>query len=159
MSNAILLVAALALALLPACDRAQDRGAESFLERVLTKNGRSGRVELDRGKGSIRVTLGTAPAPSGWPDDVPLYPNARRAKMRGATARQQKLLVTSDDSPVVMAQFYRGRLGELGWTVERERPGDGALRASKGERLLVARFSRGELLDASRADIVIDRGA
>jgi hypothetical protein len=159
MRNATAMLAAVALSLLPACDRAQDRGAESFLERVLSKDGRSGRVEVDRAKGSIQVTLGAAAAPSGWPEDVPLYPNARRAKMRGAAAARQRLLVTSDDSPVAMAQFYRARLGELGWTVERERPGDRALRASKGERSLVARFSDGEILDAGRADIVIDRGA
>src|SRR5688500_2468344 len=111
MRNATAMLAAAALSLLPACDRAQDRGAESFLERVLAKDGRSGRVEVDRAKGSIQVTLGTAAAPSGWPDDVPLYPNARRAKMRGAAADRQRLLVTSDDSPVAMAKFYRARLG------------------------------------------------
>ena len=159
MRSAAALLTAVALSLLSACDSAQDRGAESFLERVLSKDGRSGRVEVDRAKGSIRVTLGTAAAPSGWPDDVPLYPNARRAKIRGAATARQRLLVTSDDSPGAMAKFYRGRLGELGWTIDRERAGDGALRASKGERSLVARFSDGELLDAGRADIVIDRGA
>jgi hypothetical protein len=141
-------VALLAIAVLD-CQRSSDRAAEQIVERVIAAHGRESKVEIDRERGSIFVTIGAATKPPGWPPVVPIYPNASRAKIDEKRGDAQRLSIVTEDAAQEVDQFYRRQLANDGWQLDATV--DRSVRARRGAELLELRVSaRGR---GSRADI------
>jgi len=152
------LALAIVLLALAACRRTEDRAAERVVEKMIAAQGRESKVEIDRERGSITVNLGGAITPAGWPEDVPVYPNALRAKIESGAGGGQQLSVTTQDPVKPLAEFYRQRLAETGWHVDPPAAGTGSLRARKGQQELAASFSARGKGRGSRAVIELSRG-
>jgi hypothetical protein len=153
-----LLVVCLALLAFLACDRAKDEAAETVLERAIRAAGREGTVDVDRKSGTIRLDLGSAVRPSGWPEDVPVYPKARRLRVKVDDGSRTRLSVWSDDPVESVAAFYRERLAAAGWRI---RGGDRReeVAADKDGRHLTATFDPERRSGGSRVEIVVGRAS
>lgn len=138
---------ALAFVLAVACQRAQDRAAERVIEEAIARNGREAHVEADRDRGTISIDLGAAVRPTAWPDEVPFYPHAERAKVDG----RGRMSVTTEDSVADLAGFYRRELAAGGWELE-PNGAAGRIRARRMGRELSAMLSRRKQ-GGSRAEI------
>jgi hypothetical protein len=97
------------------CERGKDRAAEHLIEKAIEAHGREARVDIDRPHGSLIVTLGSAIRPAAWPEPMPFYPRARRAKVEQESPGARTLLIVSDDPPAAVSQFYRRELSSAGW--------------------------------------------
>lgn len=97
------------------CQRGRDRAAEHFIEKAIEAHGRKARVDIDRPNGSLVVTLGGVVRPATWPESMPFYPRARRAKVEQGPPGSHTLLLVSDDSPAAVSEFYRRELSSAGW--------------------------------------------
>ena len=142
----------LPLAIALGCERAGDRAAEGIAEKAIADRGRSSTVEVDRERGSITINLGAATRPKRWPEDVPFYPNARRARAEKPAGDRQRLMLRSGDRVADLATFYRERLAAEGWNVN---VGQGTLRAAKAGREIVARFEEKNPVKGARAVIEV----
>jgi hypothetical protein len=131
------------------CQRDRDRTMESVVERAIASQGRESKVTIDRDHASITVDLGGVTKPTDWPAAVPFYPHANRAKLEAAPGDVRRLLLTTDDSSKVIADFYSQELARLGWQLET--PEDGTWVARRGVERLELRFTRRE--KATRAEI------
>jgi hypothetical protein len=131
------------------CERDRDRTMESVVEQAIGSQGRESKVVIDRGHASITVDLGGVTRPKGWPEAVPFYPRANRAKLEAAPGAVRRLLVTTDDSSKVVADFYSQELARLGWQIEA--PENGAWVARRGIERLELRFTGREKV--TRAEI------
>lgn len=134
------------------CERAGDRAAEEIAEKAIADRGRSSTVEVDRERGTISIDLGAATRPKRWPDDVPFYPNARRARAEKPAGDRQRLTLRSGDRVADLTSFYRERLSAEGWSVN---VGEGTLRAAKAGREIVARFEEKNPVKGARAVIEV----
>jgi hypothetical protein len=134
------------------CERSRDHAVEKVVEAAIAAHGRDGSVVIDREHGSIRVTLGRARVPAGWPEAVPIYDNATKAKIEDRHPDHQRVSVTTDDSPKEIGEFYRRTLSEAGWRLQvadsRDWSGE---RGTERIRLRVA--SRDSIAGGSRAEI------
>lgn len=148
--------AALSIALLfCACQPSRDRAMEDVIERVIASHGRESRVAINRDHGSIVVAIGGATKPSGWPDTVPIYPNANRAKIDDRASERQRLTILTEDGTKEIGDFYRARLANDGWRLEM---GAGqSLQCSRGDERMTLRFSGRGKGRGSRADIEYGR--
>ncbi|MGH7804745.1 MAG: hypothetical protein ACREQJ_10385 [Candidatus Binatia bacterium] len=143
---------ALVLLFFAACERAGDDVVEKVAEKAIADKGRNSSVTIDRERGSITIDLGSATRPSRWPEDVPFYPNARRARAEKPDGEKQKLTLRSGDRAEEMKAFYREQLSDDGWTVD---VADGTLRARKSGREIVARFQSKDPVRGTRAVIEV----
>lgn len=135
------------------CERSRDRAVEKVVEAAVAAHGRQAAVAIDRQQGSIRVTLGRARVPDGWPPAVPFYENAIRAKIEDPGPRSRRISVTTDDSPREIGEFYRRTLSEAGWRLQinadaREWSGERGL-----ERIRLRVVPRESITGGSRAEI------
>ena len=142
----------LAAVCLAACERAGDEAVEKLAEKAIADGGRESSVTVDRERGSITIDLGSATRPKRWPDDVPFYPNARRARADRPDGDKQRLTLRSGDRAEEVKSFYREKLAGGGWTVEDAKE---TLRARKSGRELVARFQSKDPVSGTRAVIEI----
>jgi hypothetical protein len=136
-----------------ACQRSQDRAAERLVEKAIEAHGREAKVAIDRQHGSITVTLGGVVRPEGWPESIPLYPKASRAKVETKSGDARSLSLASDDSPAVLSEFYRKELTRAGWELPSTDPADhewSARRHGEALRLRFAPYGNGR---GSRAEI------
>jgi hypothetical protein len=124
------------------CERSQDRATETVVEKLIASKGRESKVEIDREHGKIRVTLGGAIKPAGWPSAVPIYPHAERAKIRksaetessgGSGAPPDRLSVVTADSIRELREYYQDALVHDGWSLGSDAAGGEALRARRGD--------------------------
>lgn len=145
----VLLVASVALL---GCEEARDRAAANVVERVLERNGRETRIEIDRRDRSITVHLGGAIVPEGWPKDVPVPESARRLRIEKSTAERAVLSVAAEEDVDELARWYGRELRAGGWSVEET--DDGGLRAGRDDRRLVAAFSRQGNRSRGRIEVV-----
>lgn len=134
------------------CQRGRDRAAERIIETAIEAHGREARVDIDRRKGSVVVTLGGALRPAGWPDSIPFYPRARRASLEKRSPRARAVSLLSDDAPAEVVEFYRRELSAAGWELPSGAAPDGEWIARRGGETLrfrvVAEGARG-----TRADV------
>jgi hypothetical protein len=130
------------------CERAGDRAAEKIAEKAIADGGRESAVEIDRERGTITVNLKAATRPKRWPEDVPFYPNARRARADKPAGDLQRLTLRSGDRMAEVTTFYRERLANDGWRVDWTQ---GTLRARKAGRELVAHFHESSPVRGVRA--------
>jgi hypothetical protein len=142
------------------CQKSRDEATEAVVERIIASKGRESNVEIDREHGSIRVTLGGAIKPQGWPPAVPVYPYAERAKIEKADRNDgdsKRLSVITADSIAELRSFYREALAKDGWAV-----GDGEGKSSpeaspwtarRGDEDLEIVFVARDHGKGSRADI------
>ena len=128
--------------LLAGCQKSQDRATEAVVEKIIASKGRESKVEIDRDHGEIRVTLGSAIRPSGWPAAVPIYPHAERAKIDRAGDASDRLSVTTADSIAELRAYYRDALSQDGWSLDGETQADRPLTARRGEEALSIAFAR-----------------
>jgi hypothetical protein len=142
----------LAVAFLAACERAGDQAVEKLAEKAIADGGRESSVTIDRERGSITIDLGSATRPQRWPDDVPFYPNARRARADRPDGDKQRLTLRSGDQAEEVKSFYRDKLAGDGWTVEDAKE---TLRARKSGRELVGRFQSKDPVRGTHAVIEI----
>jgi hypothetical protein len=131
------------------CQRDRDRTMESMVERAIASQGRESKITIDREHASITVDLGGVTKPEGWPAAVPFYPRANRAKLEAAPRDVRRLLITTDDSSKVIADFYSQELARLGWQIEV--PESGTWVARRGVERLELRFTGREKV--TRAEI------
>lgn len=144
----------IAVSLLCACQRSQDRVTEEIIERAIGAGGRESKVSVDRERGSIQIDLGAATTPDGWPPVVPIYPRAERAKIESRSEAGHRLSVVSADSVTQLSEYYRGELAHRGWRVEPANAAAGAdLHARKGGETVEVRFSKRSRDRGSRAEI------
>ena len=136
------------------CERAGDRAAEKLAEKAIADGGRESTVELDREGGTIRINLGAARRPKHWPEDVPFYPNAQRARAEKPAGERQRLTVGSADRVGELRDFYRERLAAAGWEVD---TANGTLRAKKPGSEIVARFKERRPPHGTRAVLEVLR--
>lgn len=134
-----------------ACKRSGDRAAEQILERVIAAHGRESKVDIDRERGSISVTIGAATKPPGWPSVVPIYPNAKRAKIDEKRGDVQHLSIVTEDTPQELDEFYRTRLANDGWQLDASV--EHSVHARRGNERLELRVSAPGSGKGSRADI------
>jgi hypothetical protein len=142
----------LAVACLAACERAGDEAVEKVAEKAIADGGRESSVTIDRERRSITIDLGSATRPKRWPDDVPFYPKARRARADQPDGDKQRLTLRSGDRAEEVKSFYRDELIGNGWTVEDAKE---TLRARKSGRELVARFQSKDPVRGTHAVIEI----
>ncbi len=133
------------------CQRSSDRATEQLVERVIAAHGRESKVDIDREKGSISVTIGVATKPPGWPSVVPIYPNASRAKIDEQRGDARRLSVVTEDAAQELDQFYRKQLASDGWQLDSTL--DRSVRARRGDERLELRVSARGGGKGSRADI------
>lgn len=131
-----------------ACERAGDEAVEQIAEKAIADRGRESSVTIDRESGSITINLEGATRPKRWPEEVPFYPNARRASADRPEGDKQRLTLRSADRAEAMKTFYRERLTNDGWSVD---VADGTLRARKSGREIVARFQAKDPIRGTRA--------
>jgi hypothetical protein len=131
------------------CQRDRDRTMESVVERAIASSGRESKVTIDRERASITVDLGGVTKPKDWPTAVPFYPRANHAKLEAAPGDVRRLLLTTDDSSKVVADFYAQELARLGWQLEA--PEGRTWVARRGVERLELRFSGRE--KPTRAEI------
>jgi hypothetical protein len=143
----------LALSLLAACERGRDRAAEHVVEGIIASQGRESKVEIDREHGAIRVDLGPAIRPAGWPDAVPIDPHAERAKVDRREGGVRWLSVASQDSSEELRAFYRDALGRAGWQWRAPEAAGEAWTARRGEEEMRIRFAERARGGGSRAEI------
>ncbi|MGH7897987.1 MAG: hypothetical protein ACREQQ_08540, partial [Candidatus Binatia bacterium] len=122
------------------CQRTEDRATERVVESLIEAQGREAKVDIDRERGSITVDIGRAIAPEGWPDDVPVYPNALGAKVEDRRSDGRRLSLTTLDPVKRLARFYRDKLEKKGWQVQ-PRAGATTFRARKGAEELAVSVS------------------
>ena len=142
----------IAVVFLAACERAGDQAVEKLAEKAIADGGRESSVTIDRERGSITIDLGSATRPKRWPEDVPFYPNARRARADRPEGDKQRLTIRSGDRAEEVKSFYREKLTGDGWTVEDAKE---TLHARKSGRELVARFESKDAVRGTRAVIEI----
>ena len=147
------LVALFIVALACGCQRDQDRATEAIVEKIIASKGREADVEIDRERGAIRVTLGGAIKPDGWPSAVPIYPNAERAKIEGGDTTGQRLTVVTGDKVAELRDFYREALGKAGWQLVDGKNPDAPWSARRGDENLQMRFAERGRGKGSRAEI------
>ena len=149
------------------CERSQDRATEAVVEKLIASKGRESKVEIDRQHGEIRVTLGGAIKPAGWPSAVPIYPQAERAKIRKSDptdtsraggASPNRLSVVTADSIGELRDYYRDALVHDGWSLAGDAPGDAALRARRGDEDLSIVFAARGAGRGSEAQIEYRKG-
>lgn len=143
----------LALMILSACRRSSERAAEKIVEKAIEWQGREAEVAIDREQGSITVTLGRAIAPRGWPQAVPIYSHAKRAKIDSSGGGARRLWVATDDSLDEIAAFYRQELAKSGWQIQESEAGPRDWGARRGSESLRLHFVRREGHGESRAEI------
>ena len=131
------------------CQRDRDRTMEGMVERAIASQGRESKVTIDREHASITVDVGGVTMPEGWPAAVPFYPHANHAKLEKVSGNARRLLLTSDDSSAVMADFYSRELARLGWQIAA--PEGGTWVARRGVEHLELRFTGREKV--TRAEI------
>ena len=137
-----------------ACQRSQDQATEAVVERVIAAKGRESKVEIDREHGTIRVTLGGAIKPAGWPEAVPVYPNAERAKIDGGgDGESRRLSVMTADSLADLRSFYRETLAKDGWALLESDAKSSAWSARRGEEAMRIAFVTRGPGKGSRAEI------
>jgi len=136
------------------CQKSRDDATEAVVERIIASKGRESKVEIDREHGEIRVTLGGAVTPSGWPSAVPVYPHAEHAKIENGDAADaaKRLSVTTADSVADLRTFYREALGKDGWSFAdaEQRSSWSARRGAEDLRIVFVARDHGK---GSRADI------
>src|SRR5262249_10603447 len=123
--------------------------------------GRESQVDIDRDHGEIRVTLGGAVKPSGWPASVPIYPHAERAKIEKSEKSEaqrenggaQRLSVATEDTLHELRDYHRDALPQAGWQLAAADETDAAWSARRGDEDLTMRFARRGGGKGSRADI------
>jgi hypothetical protein len=151
-----------------ACERSQDRATETVVEKLIASKGRESKVEIDREHGEIRVTLGGAIKPAGWPSAVPIYPHAEHAKVRksdqtetggGSGAPPDRLSVVTADSVGELRQYYRDVLIHDGWSLGSDAVGGEALRARRGDEDVSIVFAARGMGRGSEAQIEYRKGA
>jgi len=149
------LVVAIAALDAGACQRSRDQATEAVVERAIAAKGRESKVEIDREHGEIRVTLGGAIKPAGWPAAVPVYPHAERAKIDrsddGGDARH--LSVLTGDSLADLRGFYREELAKQGWALADADAKTSAWSARRGEEAMRIAFVTRGPGKGSRAEI------
>jgi hypothetical protein len=139
------------------CQRSSDRATEQIVEGVIAAHGRESKVDIDRERGSISVTIGAATKPPGWPPVVPIYPNASRAKIDEQRGNARRLSLVTEDAAQELDQFYRTQLASDGWQLDTTL--DRSVRARRGEERLELRVSARGSGKGSRADIEYTPGA
>jgi len=122
---------------------------ERMVEHTIASQGRESKVTIDREHASITVDLGGVTKPSGWPDAVPFYPRASRAKLEASSGDARRLLLVTDDSSAAMTDFYSRELERSGWQIAARE--NGAWLARRGVERLELRFSDRE--KTTRAEI------
>lgn len=142
-----------ALALLGACQRGQDRAVERVVEGIIASKGRESAVDIDREHGSIRVELGRAITPKGWPEAVPIYPHADGAKIERSEGEWRHLTVASEDSIAELRRYYREALAKAGWEWQDGGRAQDPWSARRGAEALRMRFADRGGGRGSRADI------
>jgi len=134
-------MAAVVATLAVACQRSQDRAAERLVEKAIEAHGREAKVAIDRQHGSITVTLGGVVPPVGWPESIPLYPKASRAKVEADSGDARRLSLASDDSAAELSEFYRKELTRAGWELPSTEPADHQWSARRRGEALRLRFA------------------
>ena len=157
MSRTLSVVGFLAI-LAVGCQRSSDRATEQLVERVIAAHGRESKVDIDRERGSISVTIGVATKPPGWPSVVPIYPNASRAKIDERRGDARRLSVVTEDAAQEMSRFYREQLASDGWQLDTTVT-DRSVHARRGDERLELRVSARGGGKGSRADIEYTPGA
>ena len=135
------------------CQRSQDRAAERLVEKAIEAHGREAKVDIDRQRGSITVTLTGAVPPAGWPEAIPLYPQASRARVETNSGDAPRLSITSDDSPAELSEFYRQELARAGWELPSSDPPSHEWSARRRGEALRLRFAPRGNGGGTRAEI------
>lgn len=149
----VLAPALFACAVVLGCQKSRDEATESLVERIIASKGRESDVEIDRAHGSIRVTLGGAIKPEGWPPAVPVYPHAERAKMEGGDGGAKHLSVVTADSLGELRTFYHQALAKDGWAFADGETKSSAWSARRGGEDLRIDFVPRDHGKGSRAEI------
>lgn len=137
---ALALMALPLMALLPAgCNRgattaAPDAKASPGNSRVLVN---SGEAEME----SATSETGSVALPTDFPQDVPVYPNARVATT--SVSPQSKLMILAletPDAPAKIVDYYQKELEAHGWSVvsSLKSAKGGSISAQKGDRFCSA---------------------
>jgi len=117
----------------------EERTVETETGRVTVREeGEQAHVQGETREGtSYEGTFGEdVDVPDDFPDDVPLYPEAKVVGSMQVEESGRLLTLTTGDAPEKVMSFYRGKLESDGWQVESEMNmgGQRMLAAVKDER-------------------------
>ncbi len=120
---------------------ADESGLPSFVVRFIltwrgTTNGQPGEGQYQYDIYEVNSAFTIEPpegAPTGLPEDIPLYPNAS-----GVSLMQGMASFTTSDAVEAVGQFYKDQLPGMGWTLQEETAISGTIMQTwvKGDRSL-----------------------